>query len=106
VNEELLEFKEAAEAAGVHDTVANVEAAHGTSAEVEAELGDLLFSIANLCRFMGVDPSQALQRTNLKFVTRFKYIEKCMKENGKVMNKENVEMMDNFWKDAKLKEKV
>ena len=68
---------------------------------LEEELGDLLFSAINLCRFLKVEPSAALRRTNAKFVTRFKYVEKKMKESGQEMKKENLEIMDRLWNKAK-----
>jgi len=68
---------------------------------LEEELGDLLFSVINLCRFMKIEPSVALRRTNSKFVERFKYVEKKMKETGQEMKKENLEIMDKFWEEAK-----
>ena len=68
---------------------------------LEEELGDLLFSAINLCRFLKVEPSIALRRTNSKFINRFKYVEKMMKETGQEMNKENLNVMDGFWEEAK-----
>jgi tetrapyrrole methylase family protein/MazG family protein len=68
---------------------------------IEEELGDLLFSCVNLCRFLKVEPSVALRRTNSKFVERFKYVEKKMKESGHEMKKENLDIMDKFWNKAK-----
>jgi MazG family protein len=68
---------------------------------VEEELGDLLFSVINLCRFLKVDPSVALRRTNGKFVERFKYVEKKMKETGQEMTKENLDVMEKYWQQAK-----
>jgi tetrapyrrole methylase family protein/MazG family protein len=70
---------------------------------IEEELGDLLFSAINLCRFLKVEPSVALRRTNSKFVQRFKYVEKKMKESGQVMKKENLDVMESFWNRAKEK---
>jgi len=70
---------------------------------VEEELGDLLFSVINLCRFLKTDPSVALHRTNVKFLKRFKFVEKRMKETGQEMNKENLDIMDAFWETAKEK---
>ena len=69
---------------------------------LEEELGDLLFSAINLCRFLKIEPSLALQRTNAKFIKRFKYVEKKMKECGKTMEAANLEIMDSFWNEAKL----
>jgi len=68
---------------------------------IEEELGDLLFSVINLCRFLKVEPSVALRRTNSKFVERFKYVEKRMKETGQQMKKETLDVMDSFWNEAK-----
>ncbi|MDR0731805.1 MAG: nucleoside triphosphate pyrophosphohydrolase [Treponema sp.] len=68
---------------------------------LEGELGDLIFSAVNLCRYLHVDPSVALQRTNVKFERRFKYVEKKMKENGLELGPENFAPMDRYWEDAK-----
>jgi len=70
-------------------------------AAVEEELGDLLFSAINLCRYLKVDPSVALRRTNGKFAGRFKYVEKKMKEAGKEICGENLNIMDKYWEEAK-----
>jgi tetrapyrrole methylase family protein/MazG family protein len=70
---------------------------------LEEELGDLLFSVVNLCRFLDIEPSVALQRTNIKFVQRFNYVETRMKENGLEMNAENLGVMDQYWNEAKGK---
>jgi tetrapyrrole methylase family protein/MazG family protein len=68
---------------------------------LEGELGDLLFSVVNLCRYLKVDPSVALQRTNVKFEGRFKHVEKKMKESGQEMKPENLAVMDRYWEEAK-----
>jgi tetrapyrrole methylase family protein/MazG family protein len=72
-----------------------------TATALEAELGDLLFSVINLCRFLKIDPSVALQRTNVKFEKRFRHVEKTMKEQGLEMKKENLALMDRYWEEAK-----
>jgi tetrapyrrole methylase family protein / MazG family protein len=69
--------------------------------ETEEELGDLLFSVINLCRYLKIEPSAALNRTNNKFIERFKYVEKKMKEKGQEMKKENLNIMDKYWNEAK-----
>jgi tetrapyrrole methylase family protein/MazG family protein len=103
LREELAETEEAA--AAVPD-----EASDKTPAEagvlsgrekLEGELGDLLFSAVNLCRYLKVEPSVALQRTNEKFTRRFRHVEKRMKENGKEMTAENLAVMDTYWEEAK-----
>jgi tetrapyrrole methylase family protein/MazG family protein len=80
-----------------------LEAAQGgnTNEKIEEELGDLLFSAVNLCRYLKVEPSTALRRTNSKFVERFKYMEKKMKEAGQEMRQENLGLMDRHWNAAK-----
>jgi len=93
IKEELQEVTEA----GVN--IAHNEMADNT--ELEKELGDLLFSVINLCRFHKIDPSAALHRTNVKFTERFKHVESKMKETGNEMKKENLEIMDKFWNEAK-----
>jgi tetrapyrrole methylase family protein/MazG family protein len=71
---------------------------------LESELGDLLFSVINLCRFLKADPSVALQRANVKFVTRFNHVEKQMKKAGLEMIPENQPAMERFWGEAKKNE--
>jgi tetrapyrrole methylase family protein/MazG family protein len=68
---------------------------------VEEELGDLLFSVVNLCRYLKVEPSVALRRTNSKFIERFKHMERKMKETGQELKQENLHLMDQFWNEAK-----
>ncbi|MDR2053955.1 MAG: nucleoside triphosphate pyrophosphohydrolase [Treponema sp.] len=70
---------------------------------IEEELGDLLFSAVNLCRFLKIEPSVALQRTNAKFVRRFRYVEQEMKKAGTEMLPENLPVMDRYWEEAKEK---
>ena len=70
--------------------------------KTEEELGDLLFSVVNLCRYYNVEPSLALRRTNSKFTERFKFMEKKMKEKGMEMKQENLDLMDQFWNESKL----
>jgi len=69
--------------------------------ELEAEIGDLLYSVINLSRFNGIDPAIALQRTNDKFALRFRHVEKRMKEENLPMDREHMERMDSFWEEAK-----
>jgi tetrapyrrole methylase family protein/MazG family protein len=94
------ELAETEAALGVLDGPENSRNAENTEA-LEGELGDLLFSVVNLCRYLKVDPSVALQRTNVKFEKRFKYVEAKMKENGTAMVRENLAVMDRHWEAAK-----
>jgi tetrapyrrole methylase family protein/MazG family protein len=68
---------------------------------LEDELGDLLFAVVNLCRFLKVEPSLALRRTNGKFIQRFKHIERRMGEASRAMNHENLTLMERYWQEAK-----
>ncbi len=72
--------------------------------KVEAELGDVFFSLVNYSRFIGINPEDALERTNKKFINRFKYLEMAMRENGKDFESTSLEEMDVYWERAKLKE--
>ena len=68
---------------------------------LEEELGDLLFAVVNLCRYVKVDPSVALQRANIKFSERFKAVEQGMKTLGLPMQQEHLATMDRLWNEAK-----
>jgi tetrapyrrole methylase family protein/MazG family protein len=83
------------------DEVREVASGVAHNERIEEELGDLLFSCVNLCRFLKVEPSVALRRTNSKFVQRFKHVESKMKESGQEMKKENIDIMDKFWNETK-----
>lgn len=73
----------------------------GDDEKKEKEFGDLLFSLVNYARFIGVNPEDALERTNKKFVQRFKYIEQQSKKHGKSLKNMTLEEMDVFWDEAK-----
>lgn len=68
---------------------------------VEDELGDLLFVCVNLARFMKVSPEQALQRTNRKFEARFRAIEQNLEAEGRIMEEESLEALDQIWQAVK-----
>jgi tetrapyrrole methylase family protein/MazG family protein len=104
LKEELAEVEEAA--ASMSSPQAEKMAAEKTSAlchsrVLEEEMGDLLFSAVNVCRYFKIEPSVALQRTNAKFCKRFAHVEKKMKECGEPMEEGNLELMDRFWNEAK-----
>ena len=69
----------------------------------EEELGDVLFSLINYARFLGLNPDQALERTNLKFINRFNFIEKRAEEQGRSLNEMTLAEMDVFWEESKKK---
>jgi len=66
-----------------------------------AEFGDLLFSLVNYARFINIDPEEALERTNKKFIKRFQYLETESAKDGKVMGEMTLAEMDEYWNRAK-----
>lgn len=92
VEEEMQEFKEEM------NTVIN----EGVDKEkAMAEFGDLLFSLVNYARFIDIDPEEALERTNKKFIKRFQYLETESAKDGKQMGEMTLAEMDEYWNRAK-----
>jgi XTP/dITP diphosphohydrolase len=90
VIEELNEFKD--------------ESEKGTQEKIKNEFGDLIFSLINYARFINVNPEEALERTNIKFIKRFKYLEIKANENGLKLHEMTLAEMDKIWEEAKSKE--
>ena len=86
VQEELEEFKVEADA---------------NSDRIEDEFGDVLFSLINYGRFLNLNPEDALEKTNKKFIKRFQYMEAETKKEGKVLSDMSLEEMDVYWNKAK-----
>ena len=84
VEEELQEFKDSK-----------------TSNESEDELGDLIFSLVNYARFLNINPDDALEKTNRKFIKRFEYIEEKAKEINAELSSLGLKQMDEWWNEAK-----
>lgn len=91
VMEELHEFEEAM--------------VSGDQKEMESELGDLLFAIVNLGRFLSIDPEEALRKTIQRFTKRFSHVEESLHSAGKAMQTSTLEEMDVLWEEAKALEK-
>lgn len=83
----------------------NDELAKGNNDKIEAEFGDLLFAVINAARLYNVNPENALERTNRKFIRRFNHIEQRAKEQGLNMRDMTLEQMDKFWNEAKASER-
>ncbi|MFN7600688.1 MAG: MazG nucleotide pyrophosphohydrolase domain-containing protein, partial [Bacteroidota bacterium] len=66
-----------------------------------AEFGDLLFSLVNYSRFINIDPEEALERTNMKFIKRFQFLETESAKDGKKMGEMSLAEMDEYWERAK-----
>ena len=79
--------------------------ATGDKAAIAGELGDLLFATVNLARFLQVEPETALNLTNNKFVSRFTYVENCIREQGGKWQDFRLEELDEFWEKAKTLER-
>jgi XTP/dITP diphosphohydrolase len=77
------------------------EVKEGDIHRIEAEFGDVLFSMINYARFLGVNPEDALERTNKKFTRRFQYLEGKAREKGKSLRDMTLAEMDVFWEEAK-----
>lgn len=78
-----------------------VEVQSGSQDKIEAEFGDVLFSMINYARFLNVNPEDALERTNKKFIKRFQYLESKAGELGKPLMDMTLTEMDVFWEEAK-----
>ncbi len=78
-----------------------VEIAKGNQDAIESEFGDVLFSMINYARFLKVNPENALERTNKKFIKRFQYLESKSKELNKPLKDMTLSEMDVFWEEAK-----
>lgn len=87
VQEELQEFRD--------------EIKVGNQENMEAEFGDVLFSMINYARFLKINPEDALERTNKKFIKRFQYLESKADELGKYLSEMTLAEMDVFWNEAK-----
>lgn len=86
VNEELNEFKVEADA---------------KSSKMEDEFGDVLFSLINYARFKGINPDDALEKTNRKFIKRFQFLERESAKDGKQLGEMTLQEMDVYWERAK-----
>ncbi|PKP04169.1 MAG: nucleoside triphosphate pyrophosphohydrolase [Bacteroidetes bacterium HGW-Bacteroidetes-9] len=80
------------------------EKLNGSADKIEDEFGDLLFALINYSRFINVNPEDALERTNKKFIRRFNYIEEKVNETGRSMHDMTLAELDVFWNEAKSKE--
>ena len=73
----------------------------GNADAMESELGDVFFSLVNYARYLGINPENALERTNKKFIRRFRYLEDQSRADGKDLGTMSLEEMDRYWESAK-----
>ncbi|MFQ6676042.1 MAG: nucleoside triphosphate pyrophosphohydrolase [Fidelibacterota bacterium] len=71
--------------------------ARGTREDIEEEVGDLLFALVNVCRFLDISPEDALRKSNEKFTRRFQEMEKELKKQGRSLEQAELETMDRIW---------
>jgi len=74
---------------------------NSNSEKMESEFGDILFALINYARFVNINPEDALEKTNKKFIMRFNYMEKATKESGKVLSEMTLDEMELLWQEAK-----
>jgi len=88
------------------EELAEIDAARasGNPAKIEDEIGDLLFVVVNIARFLNVDPEQALRKTNSKFRRRFGHVEEGLAADGKTPQQATIDEMEALWQAAKLNE--
>lgn len=69
--------------------------------KLEGEVGDVFFALVNYARFLGINPENALRKTNRKFIDRFKFVEEKIKESGKSVPESSLPEMDKYWNESK-----
>ena len=74
---------------------------NGTHDELENEIGDVFFALVNYSRFLGINPENALRKTNRKFINRFTYVEKNITSSGRKLSEATLEEMDKYWEESK-----
>ena len=78
-----------------------VEIEKGDNDRIESEFGDVLFALTNYARFINVNPEDALERTNKRFIKRFQIMERLIEKENLTLDQMNLEQMDVYWNDAK-----
>ena len=79
----------------------DVEIAANDKDKMEGEIGDLFFALINACRLYGIDPENALERTNKKFIKRFGHVEARAAEKGKMVSELPLDELESYWQEAK-----
>ncbi|MCQ2351767.1 MAG: hypothetical protein MJ003_07355, partial [Paludibacteraceae bacterium] len=103
VKEEVSEVEEEiSKQSKLQDSETDTDKLQAISKRIEEEFGDLMFSIINAARLYKINPDNALERTNQKFIKRFNYLESKAKEQGKTVNELPFEEMNSLWEEAKL----
>ncbi|WP_129648365.1 nucleoside triphosphate pyrophosphohydrolase [Peristeroidobacter agariperforans] len=104
LDEEIAEFKAEVRSNACLQTDTTTEGQRQHE-RLAAELGDVLFCVVNVCRYLKIDPELALKRTNASFERRFRYVERGLARQGKTPQEATLEEMDKLWDEGKAQER-
>lgn len=104
LDEEIAEFKAEVRSNACLQADTTTEGRHQHE-RLAAELGDVLFCVVNVCRYLKIDPEQALKRTNASFERRFRYVERGLAKQGKTPQQATLAEMDQLWDEGKAEER-
>lgn len=104
LDEEIAEFKAEVRSNACLQADTTTEGRHQHE-RLAAELGDVLFCVVNVCRYLKIDPEQALKRTNASFERRFRYVERGLAKQGKTPQAATLAEMDQLWDEGKAEER-
>lgn len=107
LDEEIAEFKAEVRSHGClqADITASTTEGQRQHERLAAEIGDVLFCVVNVCRYLKIDPEQALKRTNASFERRFRYVERGLARQGKTPQEATLAEMDALWDEGKAQER-
>ena len=98
-------FLEASQAFEKKTAITSSTGHNPTDDQIEAELGDVLFSLVNVARFLAVNPEEALRKATNRFMRRFEFLERQAAQQGRAIKDCEEEELDRWWEEAKLKER-
>lgn len=95
------EIEEMHEIEKIKSQTSDTENVEALKIKLEKEVGDVFFAMVNYARFLEINPEDALRKTNEKFIKRFNYVQKKVKETGKAINESTLDEMDKYWNESK-----
>ncbi|WP_129782077.1 nucleoside triphosphate pyrophosphohydrolase [Peristeroidobacter soli] len=101
LDEEIAEFKAEVRSHACLQADTSAQGHEHQHERLAAEIGDVLFCVVNVCRYLKIDPEQALKRTNASFERRFRYVERGLARQGKTPQQATLAEMDQLWDEAK-----
>jgi MazG family protein len=105
LDEEIAEFKAEVRSHACLKADPTAEGHEQQHERLAAEIGDVLFCVVNVCRYLKIDPEQALKRTNASFERRFRYVERGLARQGKTPQQATLAEMDQLWNEGKAEER-